>query len=59
MDVSLRVRALSTDAPAGFVSFDNPDHAQAAISAMNGFAIGGKRLRVSLKKERGQPGNPY
>ncbi|KAG7242542.1 hypothetical protein INR49_020255 [Caranx melampygus] len=31
----------------GFVSFDNPSSAQAAIQAMNGFQIGMKRLKVS------------
>jgi CUG-BP- and ETR3-like factor len=30
----------------GFVSFDNPASAQAAIQAMNGFQIGMKRLKV-------------
>ena len=30
----------------GFVSFDNPTSAQAAIGAMNGFQIGMKRLKV-------------
>ena len=32
----------------GFVSFDNPTSAQAAIQAMNGFQIGMKRLKVLL-----------
>ena len=32
----------------GFVSFDNPTSAQAAIVAMNGFQIGMKRLKVLL-----------
>jgi RNA recognition motif-containing protein len=36
----------------GFVSFDNPTSAQAAITAMNGFQIGVKRLKVQLKKPR-------
>lgn len=36
----------------GFVSFDNPTSAQAAIQAMNGFQIGMKRLKVQLKKPR-------
>ena len=31
---------------AGFVSYDNPVSAQAAIQAMNGFQIGMKRLKV-------------
>ena len=32
----------------GFVSFDNPTSAQAAIGAMNGFQIGMKRLKVII-----------
>jgi len=36
----------------GFVSFDNPTSAQAAITAMNGFQIGIKRLKVQLKKPK-------
>ena len=32
----------------GFVSFDNPTSAQAAIQAMNGFQIGMKRLKVRM-----------
>ena len=32
----------------GFVSFDNPGSAQAAITAMNGFQIGIKRLKVGV-----------
>jgi CUG-BP- and ETR3-like factor len=36
----------------GFVSFDNPTSAQAAIGAMNGFQIGTKRLKVQVKKAR-------
>jgi RNA recognition motif-containing protein len=43
----------------GFVSYDNPASAEAAIQAMNGFQIGDKRLRVSLKKPKGQSNNPY
>ncbi|XP_015789771.1 CUGBP Elav-like family member 2 isoform X1 [Tetranychus urticae] len=39
----------------GFVSFDNPISAQAAIQAMNGFQIGNKRLKVQLKKIRDKP----
>ena len=34
----------------GFVSFDNPTSAQAAIGAMNGFQIGMKRLKVLFLK---------
>ena len=36
----------------GFVSFDNPASAAAAIQAMNGFQIGMKRLKVQLKRPR-------
>lgn len=34
----------------GFVSFDNPKAALDAIEEMNGLEIGGKRLKVELKK---------
>ena len=36
----------------GFVSYDNATSAASAISAMNGFAIGSKRLKVQLKKPK-------
>lgn len=36
----------------GFVSFDNPSSAQQAISSMDGFSVGPKRLKVELKKPR-------
>ncbi|EFP05107.1 CRE-ETR-1 protein [Caenorhabditis remanei] len=39
----------------GFVSFENPQSATNAISAMNGFQIGSKRLKVQLKVDRGHP----
>jgi len=42
----------------GFVSYDNPASAANAISAMNGFAIGHKRLKVQLKRQKGQD-KPY
>merc|ERR1719397_885722 len=42
----------------GFVSFDNPTSAQAAIQAMNGFQIGIKRLKVQLKKPK-DASKPY
>ncbi|XP_060227166.1 CUGBP Elav-like family member 5 isoform X7 [Meriones unguiculatus] len=42
----------------GFVSFDHPASAQAAIQAMNGFQIGMKRLKVQLKRPK-DPGHPY
>jgi RNA recognition motif-containing protein len=34
----------------GFVSFDNPASAVAAIQAMDGFSVGGRRLKVQLKR---------
>lgn len=39
----------------GFVSFDNQVSAQAAISSMNGFQIGLKRLKVQLKRGKDKP----
>ena len=42
----------------GFVSFDNPTSAQAAIQAMNGFQIGMKRLKVQLKRPK-DASKPY
>lgn len=44
--------------PPGFVSFDNPTSAQAAIQAMNGFQIGMKRLKVQLKRPK-DANRPY
>uniref|UniRef100_A0A4W3GVB9 Cugbp, Elav-like family member 5a n=1 Tax=Callorhinchus milii TaxID=7868 RepID=A0A4W3GVB9_CALMI len=44
--------------PFGFVSFDNPTSAQAAIQAMNGFQIGMKRLKVQLKRPK-DSSRPY
>lgn len=41
----------------GFVSFDHPDGAEAAIRAMNGFKCGNKRLKVQLKKAKDE--KPY
>ncbi|CAG9532172.1 unnamed protein product [Cercopithifilaria johnstoni] len=41
----------------GFVSYDNVVSAQNAISALNGFQIGSKRLKVQLK--RGKDSKPY
>ena len=35
----------------GFVSYDNPQSALAAVKSMNGFSVLGKRLKVQLKKE--------
>uniref|UniRef100_UPI00358EC980 CUGBP Elav-like family member 2 n=1 Tax=Myxine glutinosa TaxID=7769 RepID=UPI00358EC980 len=42
----------------GFVSYDNPVSAQAAIQAMNGFQIGMKRLKVQLKRSKSDS-KPY
>ncbi|XP_060572823.1 CUGBP Elav-like family member 1 isoform X9 [Ruditapes philippinarum] len=42
----------------GFVSYDNPVSAQAAIQAMNGFQIGMKRLKVQLKRPKNDS-KPY
>lgn len=36
----------------GFVSYSNGLHAQAAIRALHGFAIGDKRLKVQLKRSK-------
>ncbi|XP_041993236.1 RNA-binding protein BRN1-like isoform X2 [Salvia splendens] len=35
----------------GFVSYDSPAAAQNAINAMNGYQLGGKKLKVQLKRE--------
>jgi CUG-BP- and ETR3-like factor len=45
--------------PAGFVSYDSPASAQAAISMMNGFQLGGKKLKVQLKRENNKHSKPY
>lgn len=42
----------------GFVSFDNPASAHAAIQAMHGFQIGTKRLKVQLKRSK-DASKPY
>jgi RNA recognition motif-containing protein len=47
----------SIEFPQGFVSYDNPSSAQAAINQMNGFQIGMKRLKVQLKKLRNDGNN--
>lgn len=39
----------------GFVSFDNPQSAAAAIAQMNGYPLGGKRLKVQHKRPRNAP----
>lgn len=43
---------------AGFVSYDSPLSAQAAIQAMNGFQVGTKRLKVQLKRSK-DASKPY
>ncbi|KAF1869745.1 hypothetical protein Lal_00017321 [Lupinus albus] len=42
----------------GFVSYDSPEAAQSAISMMNGCQLGGKKLKVQLKKEN-KESKPY
>lgn len=42
----------------GFVSYDNPMSAQAAISNMHGFQIGAKRLKVQHKRKK-DSNKPY
>jgi len=42
----------------GFVSYDSPEAAQAAINVMNGFQLSGKRLKVQLKRDTKQS-KPY
>lgn len=42
----------------GFVSYDSPESAQAAIEVMNGFQLGGKKLKVQLKRDNKQ-NKPY
>ncbi|KAI6183872.1 hypothetical protein M3Y97_00535300 [Aphelenchoides bicaudatus] len=39
----------------GFVSYDNAVSAQNAISAMNGFQVHSKRLKVQLKQSKSKP----
>ncbi|XP_062231251.1 RNA-binding protein BRN1-like isoform X1 [Phragmites australis] len=43
----------------GFVSYDNPASAQAAISMMNGFQLGGKKLKVQLKRDNSKHSKPF
>ncbi|KAJ7972872.1 putative RNA binding protein [Quillaja saponaria] len=42
----------------GFVSYDSPEAAQSAISMMNGYQLGGKKLKVQLKRDK-QNNKPY
>lgn len=34
----------------GFIGFDSPESAATAVAGMNGFCVGRKRLKVSLKR---------
>lgn len=43
---------------AGFVSYDSPAAAQTAINMMNGCQLGGKKLKVQLKRDNKQS-KPY
>ncbi|CAA0832080.1 RNA-binding protein BRN1 [Striga hermonthica] len=43
----------------GFVSYDSPLAAQNAINVMNGFQIGGKKLKVQLKRDNKKQNRPY
>jgi len=43
----------------GFVSFDAPECADAAITGMNGLQLGKKRLKVQHKKDKGSVGPGY
>jgi len=36
------------------VSYDSPAAAQSAIAMMNGFQLGGKKLKVQLKRDNKQ-----
>lgn len=54
----LGVELMNPSVSTGFVSFDNPASAQAAIQAMNGFQIGMKRLKVQLKRPK-DASRPY
>ena len=42
----------------GFVSYDSVEAAQSAISRMNGCQLGGKKLKVQLKRDNKQS-KPY
>lgn len=41
------------------MSYDSPASAQAAINMMNGFQLGGKKLKVQLKRENNKHSKPY
>uniref|UniRef100_A0A8C4IIZ0 RRM domain-containing protein n=1 Tax=Dicentrarchus labrax TaxID=13489 RepID=A0A8C4IIZ0_DICLA len=55
---SLLQQSIAGSQKEGFVSYDNPVSAQAAIQAMNGFQIGMKRLKVQLKRSKNDS-KPY
>ncbi len=40
---------------AGFVSYNNPESAQRAITTLNGIHVDKTRLKVKLKRQRAQP----
>lgn len=42
----------------GFVSYESPEAAQSAINMMNGFLLGGKKLKVQLKRDN-KESKPY
>lgn len=39
---------------AGFVSYDSSAAAESAINTMNGYQLGGKKLKVQLKRDNKQ-----
>ncbi|XP_006654325.1 RNA-binding protein BRN1-like [Oryza brachyantha] len=43
----------------GFISYDSPASAQTAISMMNGYQLGGKKLKVQLKRDNSKHSKPY
>jgi CUG-BP- and ETR3-like factor len=43
----------------GFVSYDSPASAQAAIGVMNGFQLGSKKLKVQLKRDNSKHSKPF
>ncbi|KAK3135746.1 hypothetical protein QOZ80_5BG0422890 [Eleusine coracana subsp. coracana] len=43
----------------GFVSYDSPASAQAAISMMNGIQLNGKKLKVQLKRGNSKHSKPF
>ena len=57
---AIRISTYVSERPlfAGFVSYDSPAAAQNAITMMNGCQLGGKMLKVQLKKDNKQS-KPY